>query len=251
MKQGHITCKNCKNIFKGNYCNICGQDAHTGKINAHFLSHEVQHGLLHVDKGILYTIKELFTRPGYSIREFIEGKRVRHFKPLSFLLVAAGLYAFIYHFLNTGILINVKTADSKANNAIEILNDWIKTHYALATLIQLPLIAYVSYLIFKKYGDNYAEQLVINTYLSGQRIIVRLALLPLFYFFPKDDFPYFYFFTDQLIPLVLFIWVYRQYYFKERGITIVWRAALVDVLYFVLINIIVSVILTLLINMHQ
>jgi uncharacterized protein DUF3667 len=251
MKQEHVVCKNCKNTFKGNYCNICGQDAHTGKIDGHFLVHEVQHGLFHVDKGILFTFKELFSRPGYAIREFIDGKRVRHFKPLSFLIITAGLYAFIYHFLNAGILIDFQTGDRKANNAIEIINEWTKAHYLIAILIQLPLITYFSYLVFKKYGNNYAEQLVINTYLSGQRIIVRLVLLPLLYIFSKSDLQYFYFFADRLIPMILFIWVYKQYYFNVRGITIIWRAALAYILFFIMLNLVVSIALTLLANIHQ
>ncbi len=67
-----VTCKNCQNTFHGAYCNACGQSAHTDKIDKHFLYHEIQHGLLHVDSGIVYTTKELFTRPGHAIREFIE-----------------------------------------------------------------------------------------------------------------------------------------------------------------------------------
>jgi hypothetical protein len=40
--------------------------------------HDVQHGLFHFDKGMYYSAKELYWRPGHSIREFIEGKRVSH-----------------------------------------------------------------------------------------------------------------------------------------------------------------------------
>ncbi|MEO8862184.1 MAG: hypothetical protein ABI358_12210 [Ginsengibacter sp.] len=32
-------------------------------MNFHFLWHDVQHGLFHFDKGVLYTTKQLFTRP--------------------------------------------------------------------------------------------------------------------------------------------------------------------------------------------
>ena len=90
-----ITCKNCNQTFKGHYCNNCGQPADTHKINAHFLWHDIQHGLLHFDNGIPYSIKQLFIRPGHSIREFIEGKRVRHFKPLSLVAVLGALYGFL------------------------------------------------------------------------------------------------------------------------------------------------------------
>jgi hypothetical protein len=87
-----ITCKNCHQVYTGHYCNNCGQSAETHKINAHFLWHDIQHGLLHFDEGILFSLRQLFTRPGHSIREFIDGKRVRHFKPISLVVVLATLY---------------------------------------------------------------------------------------------------------------------------------------------------------------
>ncbi|QOG00887.1 DUF3667 domain-containing protein [Flavobacterium sp. MDT1-60] len=37
----------------------------------------------------------MFTRPGHSIREFIEGKRVKHFKPLWLVAVLGALYGFL------------------------------------------------------------------------------------------------------------------------------------------------------------
>ncbi|MBC8155688.1 MAG: DUF3667 domain-containing protein [Bacteroidetes bacterium] len=76
-------CQNCNSELNGNFCSHCGQSSNTHRLNFHFLWHDIQHGLLHIDKGILYTTKELFTRPGHSIREFLLGKRVKHFKPIS------------------------------------------------------------------------------------------------------------------------------------------------------------------------
>ncbi len=94
-------CKNCNNHFEGNFCNNCGHAADIHKLNMHFIGHDLQHGLFHFDNGIFYTIKQLLTRPGHTIREFIDGKRVKHFKPLSLVVVLATLYGLLYHyFLN-------------------------------------------------------------------------------------------------------------------------------------------------------
>lgn len=66
------TCKNCNHNFKGNFCNNCGQTANTHEINFTSILHEIQHGIFHIDKGILYTSKELFRRPGHTIREYLD-----------------------------------------------------------------------------------------------------------------------------------------------------------------------------------
>lgn len=68
--------------------------------------HDIQHGLFHFDQGIFYTAKQLFIRPGHSIREFIEGKRVEHFKPLSLVIILATAYGIIENFDESGNLVD-------------------------------------------------------------------------------------------------------------------------------------------------
>ncbi len=78
-------CKNCNHDLKGNFCNNCGQTKETHEINFKSILHEIQHSIFHIDKGILYTTKELFIRPGLTIREYLHGKRVKHFKPFAYI----------------------------------------------------------------------------------------------------------------------------------------------------------------------
>ncbi len=200
-----IHCKNCGNSFHGHYCNNCGQDAHSGKIDKHFIYHELQHGLFHIDKGILYTLKELFTFPGTTIRLFVEGKRVKHFKPLAFLLVMAGLYAFVNHYFNANVLLTGPTGVKNADTSIQAVNDYLKEHFEILVLLELPLISFVYYLFFKRYGTNYIEQLVINAYTSG--LAIRLIGINFYYclssyYFPKAPAHIFY---DQAAPIADFL----------------------------------------------
>jgi hypothetical protein len=182
------TCKNCKQQFKGKFCNQCGQSADTNDINFHFLWHDIQHGLLHFDKGIFYTIKQLFTRPGHSIKEFIEGQRVKHFKPISLVIVLAGIYGFLIHYFNISDFIEVKIDDtsSKVINVKKVIS-WISSHYAFTTLLLLPLTSLATYWSFKKEKYNYIQHFVINAFLSGLHIIIRLLFFPLIFLFDKGS----------------------------------------------------------------
>src|ERR1035437_8773131 len=99
-------CQNCNAVLHGKYCSNCGQSSEIHKIDIHYLSHDIQYGLLHFDKGILFTTKELFTRPGNSIREFLEGKRAKHFQPISLVLVLAGIYGLLFHFFKINMFEN-------------------------------------------------------------------------------------------------------------------------------------------------
>lgn len=240
-----IRCKNCSNVFSGQYCNHCGQDAHTGKLDFHFLMHEIQHGLLHADKGILFTIKELFIRPGHMLREFIAGKRVKHSKPLTFLVLITGLDAFINHYLHLSSFVPIDTKDHGVNSVIEQVNEWSASHYILQLLLQLPLLSYVFYLLFRKYKTSYPEHLVINCYLSAQKMVIRLILLPMYYLIPGWSV-----LNNLVIPIGVTIWAYSQYYHKEQRGIIIQRAVFAYTIFYFLIVLMVSVVLTMLENIR-
>lgn len=180
-------CQNCNKNFEGNFCNNCGQSAKTHKMNFHFLWHDLQHGLLHVDKGIFFTAKELFTRPGHSIREYIHGKRVNHFKPISLVIIFAGLYGFLFHYFEINILSNnISVSGSgedyiKMKTTVEKMTNWASQHYAVIALATLPIFSLGTYLGFKKAGYNFVEHFILNAFLTGQRLILHIILFPLYY----------------------------------------------------------------------
>ena len=66
-------CKNCEHTFEGNFCSNCGEPINLKRIDGHYIYHEIEH-ILHFDKGIFYTIRELLIRPGENIRSFVSEK---------------------------------------------------------------------------------------------------------------------------------------------------------------------------------
>jgi recombinational DNA repair protein RecR len=83
-KRELIECKNCGHKYEGYYCSICRQSADTSRITwkeiiEHFLS-----VVIDVDKGFFYTVKEMLIRPGKTISDYLQGKRIDHFNPLMF-----------------------------------------------------------------------------------------------------------------------------------------------------------------------
>ena len=184
-------CQNCNTVLQGKYCSNCGQSAETHRINIHYLWHDIQHGLLHMDKGILFTTKELFTRPGNSIREFLEGKRVKHFKPISLVLILAGIYGLLFHFFKINMFADYVVISGSGtgsgekviqiNEFIEKASEWIAQHYAILALLQIPIFTVGTYLCFRKAGYNFVEHLIINTFLVGQRLILHIITFPLYY----------------------------------------------------------------------
>lgn len=212
MANKNNSCKNCSNIYEGNFCNLCGQTSNTHRINFHYIIHEIQHSVFHVDGGIFYTIKELFLRPGISIREFINGKRVKHFKPVTFVIIISIIYAYLEHKtdknpfieeLLLGILEGMK-GDNVAQRKLNIF-DWLIHHYSYTALFLIPVFSLASFLVFKSSKYNYFEHLVLNTFLFGQITVIFLLTI----FFPDNS-------LGEIIRIAFVIlytfWAYNQFF---------------------------------------
>lgn len=214
-----MECKNCKQQYEGSYCNLCGQKSNTKRLDFLYLRNEITTSILQLDRGILFTIKELLTRPGHSIRDFIEGKRIKHFKPLAFLFVAASLFViankiignttFIDQFL-TGIIEGGGEELSSTTLAGKFLK-WVIDYQPYAILLAMLAYSFASYLAFIKSGYNLIEHLVLNAYISG----LQFLIYTIFSFFISEDKG-----EWTLIPLLLgFLfnfWTYIQFFEAKK-----------------------------------
>jgi hypothetical protein len=241
------TCKNCHQHFKGHFCNNCGQPASTHDINFHFLWHDIQHGFFHFDNGIFYTARQLFTRPGHSIREFIEGKRVKHFKPISLVVLLATVYGLLSLSFHINVLSEIKIT-GLGNDEINAqqIKEWIDSHFAWVSLATLPFYALATFIAFRKQGYNFMEHLVLNAFLAGQRLFLHIAVFPIIYLLNST--PNLKSFTDflSLADLILMVWAYSQFFNKLSKIKVFWRTILMYLVFlasFVVIGLLILTVL--------
>jgi len=186
-----IICKNCGNSYEGQFCNECGQKAQTSAINFKYVLNEIGSSVFQLEKGLFYTIKELFIRPGHSIREYLEGKRVKHFRPISFLFLTSTIYALVAYYFDLqtvasdmvdgmigGLTDDYNDPVAATSNTL-IFMKWLVAHPAYFALFLFPLFSLASYITFIKSGYNYFEHLILNAYLTGQQAIVYMIFLPI------------------------------------------------------------------------
>jgi hypothetical protein len=217
------TCKNCTHDFEGNYCNNCGQTAHTHTMDWHYVWHEVEHGVLHVDKGLLFTIKELFIRPGQTIRAFIAGKRITYFKPVAMVIFLATIYGFLYHYFDVKALAPVNSSEGKAKAMELAMQNWMTSHYTLVVLLMIPLYALSSKIAFYKAGYNYVEHLALNSFLAGMKVTFQILLFPLLYMWQKSKNIELVLTLSFVQDLVVTIYVYASFFNKFRIGTRIFR----------------------------
>ncbi|MEO8108977.1 MAG: DUF3667 domain-containing protein [Ginsengibacter sp.] len=206
-------------------------------MNFHYLWHDIQHGLFHFDKGIIFTTKELFTRPGHTTREYLAGKRVSHFKPISMVLVLSGVYALLYHIFHIEMLKGaVKVSGSgqafiDLNNIVENVILWMGEHYEVIALAQLPFAAFGTYVAFRKWGYNYVEHFILNAFITSQSLIVHIVLFPFVYALNGSpalrDFSN----VENIISLVLLVWVLMQFFNTHKKLSILGRTVVSLIIY--------------------
>lgn len=198
-------CANCDRAIDGadqKFCPACGQPTPAHRIDWHFLGHELEHSVLHMDRGIFYSLKNLMLRPGHFIRDYIEGRRARHVKPLMLIMILAAAIVFLAkYFLEGDVMGSTLAAGGAAAastkldgqvdptrlfDALGVVQGWMNRNYAAATLMLLPLEAAAFKLAFRRVGNlNYPEWLVITTYLTALTFVVMVFAIPLEHWFPQ------------------------------------------------------------------
>ena len=93
LSEDKHVCTTCGTQYEGNYCPRCEQSSKIGRYsfkNAFLLFLDVW-GL--GNRGMFRTIRDLILRPGYMIRDYLQGMQMAYFPPfkLFFLLIALSL----------------------------------------------------------------------------------------------------------------------------------------------------------------
>lgn len=183
--------------------------------------HKFVHTFTHVDRGMIYLARELFLRPGIVAREYISGKRVKYFSPLQYLVILVAVSTFIT--LNFDLLgpkldpAKFQTGDHQLKFQAGMSQFFYK-YFNIILFVSVPLVAFFSWLFFRKSGFNFAENLVFVTFISAQRTLVFILLTPLLYF--ARDVWYIWIGIYYLFWLVYFIYAYVQFYGQGVAITI-------------------------------
>jgi len=204
-------CLNCGAPLSAAFCAACGQKASTHRFSlAHIFSHDMIHGIFHLDKGFLFTAKELLVRPGRMTSAYIAGSRNRYFNYFTFLL----LLVAVNHFIITSSHFKLSDLYGTPENRsrIDQLQLYLVEHYRQLLLVTIPVFSAFSFLVFRKARMNFAEHLVMNTYRQGGELMVQTIMLLLFLPFrhlPQAKFLYPAF---TMWATVYSLWFYIQFF---------------------------------------
>jgi hypothetical protein len=209
-------CFNCETPLQGNFCHVCGQKSSTHRITfKKFIQHDLLHGIFHLDKGVLYTLKTLIYQPGYAAKSFIAGKRVKHYNIFALFIIVVALRALIDHQRLHEPLFRSWTESGKHSD--EVLNETVNHYYKLLYLLVIPLLSLFSYWLIKKLRYNYTEHLVANCFFltGGFLYALLLSLVAWITHLP----------IGPLWFLVIGAYLFMSYFQLSRGIYSFWNFA--------------------------
>ena len=222
-------CQNCNHLLSEtyNFCPICSQTTHIHRFSIKHLLHEFFHAFTHTDRGILLLLKGLATNPGVVLKEYIiEGKRKKYFSPFTFLLIVLGISVImntiVHPFVsppnpNPAVLAQIKSPTGKQKyiksmEKIYNLNSFIEKRSNIVTMLAIPLITLVFWLMFKRKNITYAEHFVAYVLMIGFAILVAtFTITPLMSLFKGTTYYFVLVIANLVLQMVYFSWGYKTF----------------------------------------
>lgn len=180
-----IHCLNCGHSFQGNFCSNCGQKASVKKLNWKSLTDEFIHFFTHAEHSFIYTTRSLFNKSGYIVKEFLDGKRKKVHKPITFVLIWFAIYKLIstgYDSLSTWLELKKFTFSEPTLRVLwhGVKNKTLIQYENFITiLIVAPLLVLLGWVVFRKTKTSFVERWVALIYGSAYTVIISTLLATL------------------------------------------------------------------------
>ncbi|WP_313807815.1 DUF3667 domain-containing protein [Flavobacterium sp.] len=209
------TCQNCNEAIAANFCGNCGQKKYK-RIDKKYVWDEIQYTVLHTNKGFLYSVKNLLKNPGKTAREYVDGNRVNHYKPILLAFVLSGISAFL-SFKVIGLKEIMENYYTQQHLNSPFINDYmtfVSSYNSVLMLLLIPFFAICTKFAFRSWGHNYYEHIVINSYILCFYTLFTIFLVYPFLYFLKHDTATFTSLTSISMLFVPFIltWFFKGFY---------------------------------------
>lgn len=169
-------CKNCNSELLGKFCQNCGLAKEPTRINGQYIVEEIS-SVLNFDKGIFYTIRELFIRPGATVNSFIDGDRKKIVKPIFYLIICSLLYTVAQQFFIFEAGYIRHNVDDQTQTPIMVqVFEFFSKNFGYANILMAIFIALWVKLFFRKYKYNYYEIYILLCFVMGNSILIYALL---------------------------------------------------------------------------
>ena len=142
-------CANCGTAYHGSFCPVCGQNCNDGKVTWKSVDKDFRELLEMKDSaGLASFILQLFLRPGYLIRDYLNGKRKACTSPVVSLIVIAMATMLVQKYFGHPQEYDALFPEAQGSILVALLN-WMSSNLSLAIIIQTVLLIFPTWLLFR------------------------------------------------------------------------------------------------------
>ena len=168
MDTSEHVCNNCGHTFRGNYCPVCSQSARQGRVSWLAIWQGIGQLWGFESRSAIFTLWQLFLRPGYLVRDYISGKRQVSYPPVKLLFILAAVVALARYFFP----IPVPEHSLSGYKYVDWAIMWIDSHQNIAELLIGCAAILPTWILFRK-APRYPN----HTIPEGFYLQVYLAIL--------------------------------------------------------------------------
>ena len=172
-------CLNCSEELNGNkYCGVCGQRRVAESLNLKVVLGDAWLVVTDLDNRWYRTFRELFTRPGLMISDYVGGKRIHYAGPVQYFLVvmAIGITLSSLSAENFPLSGGVIGTQTQLDEVLAATMRLIEGNPIIYVLLLSPLAAVLTWISFVRRGKNFAEILVLTLYFVAQCSLIIVAI---------------------------------------------------------------------------
>ena len=215
-------CANCDAPLHGPYCAACGQHAmESDRLTFRVLWGEFRRRFLHLEFGLLLTLRHMAFKPGHVIGRYLRGERKRYVNPLGFVVMATAFNLLVHaltgyreRMLGELESMTVSTSDSgrSLEETMQAFMTWSMEYSTYLTVIVCLFVALFLRLFLGR-KMRIAEGLVFGLFCYGQ-VTVWGALAELPYIVWPNlpwDMTYELFFDTGLLFVIACVAAYQMF----------------------------------------
>ncbi len=194
---------------------------------------------LQLNKGLIYTIKQLTIAPGETLRGYLQTDRERLTGPAKFFILTVGLfYLVFFQFAHSpGVEGDLDQMEAEGNeDFVTYFQVYFLDQLSIWSALAIFLFALLSRLFYRKHDLYYTEHFIIHAYINAQMAFYKLVLLPFILLIGDTGYNA----LEIIITLIFYVYV-LHHFFREKIIHSLWKSLLIMILGYTLFFIAVGV----------
>lgn len=150
------------------------------------------YNIVHVErKRFVYTAIDLFSNPGKSINRVLNGYRQYLHNPGEYLVICGAIVLFLtprYKFFQNEFSEQIADVPfvSLDPKFLEEFFMYAEEYATITNIVAIPIFSLLTYLFFIDNKRTFGENLIINTYITAQQLLILAFCAPFIEIFPSQ-----------------------------------------------------------------